>query len=117
MPTSAAFDRTIRGAIRRELQPRLVTNAIVNRDLVRGSFEEPEDTVELVDMDSLSVSDYNGGFGGSVQDLQADNIQITADHAKGFRFKAEESDSASQIADRIAQQDGCSGSTPARICR
>jgi len=108
MATSAAFDRTIRGAIRRELSPRMVINPIVNRDLVEGSFEEPEDTVELVDLASMSVADYNGGFTGSIQDLQGDNVQITADHAKGFRFKAEESDSASDVADRIAQQDGIS---------
>lgn len=108
MATSAAFDRTIRGAIRRELSPRMVINPIVNRDLVEGSFEEPEDTVELVDLDTMTVSDYNGQFTGSVQDLEGDNVQITADHAKGFRFKVEESDSASDVADQIAQQDGIS---------
>jgi len=106
MPTSDAFDRTIRGAIRRELQPRLVTDAVVNRDLVEGSFSEPDDTVELVDMDSLSVSDYDGGFTGSVQEIKGDTQQITADHRKGFRFKADDTDTAAQIADQIAEQDG-----------
>jgi len=108
MPTSDAFDRTIRGAIRRELSPRMVINPLVNRDLVRGSFSEPEDTVELVDTESMSVADYSGGFTGSIQDLAGDNVQITADHAKGFRFKVDETDSASQVADQIAQQDGIS---------
>lgn len=108
MPTSNAFDRTIRGAIRRELSPRLVINPLVNRELVEGSFEEPEDTVELVDLDSMTVADYNGGFTGNIQDLEGEKRQILADHAKGFRFKVEESDSASDIADQIAQQDGVS---------
>ena len=108
MGTSAAFDRTLRGAIRRELQPRLVTDAIVNRDLVEGSFNEPDDTAELIDLDSLSVNDYNGGFTGSVQDITGTKQQITTDHRKGFRFKADETDTAAQIADQIAQQDGLS---------
>jgi len=108
MADSAAFDRTIRGAIRRALSPRMVINPIVNRNLVEGSFEEPEDIVELVDIASMSVSDYDGGFTGSIQDLQGDNVQIQADHSKGFRFKVDETDTASQVADQIAQQDGIS---------
>lgn len=108
MANSEAFDRTIRGAIRRELSPRMVINPLVNRELVEGNFEEPEDTVELVDTASMSVSDYDGGFTGSIQDIQGDKTQITADHAKGFRFKVDDTDSASDVADQIAQQDGIS---------
>lgn len=103
-----AFDRVIRGAIRRELSPRMVINPIVNRDLVEGSFEEPDDTVELIETDTMSVSEYNGGFTGSIQDLKGETTQITADLRNGFRFKVDETDSASQVADAIAQQDGIS---------
>jgi hypothetical protein len=56
----------------------------------------------------MSVSDYDGGFTGSIQDIQGDKTEITADHSKGFRFKVDETDSASQVADQIAQQDGIS---------
>jgi len=108
MPTSEAFDRVIRGAIRRELSPRMVINPIVNRDLVEGSFAEPDDTVELVDTASMSVSDYNGGFTGSIQDLTGDTKKIEAEHRKGFRFKVDETDTASQVAEQVAQQDGIS---------
>ncbi|WP_251961583.1 hypothetical protein [Salinibacter ruber] len=108
MPNSEAFDRVIRGAIRRELSPRMVINPIVNRELVEGSFEEPDDTVELVDTASMSVSDYNGGFTGDIQDITGDTTKIEADHRKGFRFKVDETDTASQIAEQVAQQDGIS---------
>lgn len=108
MATNNAFDRTIRGAIQRELAPRMVIDSIVNRDLVEGNFEEPEDTVEVLNTASMNVAEYNGGFTGSIQDISADTETITADLKNGFRFKADETDSASVVADQIAQQDGIS---------
>jgi hypothetical protein len=100
-----AFDRVVRGAILRVLQPQLVTDAIVNRDLVRGSFEEPDDTVTVVANGELQVNDYNGTF-GSLQELTGESRQITADHRKSFRFKVGSGDTAAQVATAISQQQG-----------
>jgi hypothetical protein len=100
-----AFNRVVRGAILRVLQPRLVTDAIVNRDLVEGSFEEPDDTVSVVMNGELQVNDYTGTF-GAIQELQGEKRQITADHKKSFRFKAGSDDTAAQVAAAISQQQG-----------
>jgi len=103
MASNANFNRTLRGAILRKLRMRLVTDALVNRDLVRGSFEEPEDTVEIKTLGDVSISDYDGSL-PNAQDIAVDNDPITADHKKAFAFKAPADDSASEIADLFAQE-------------
>ena len=97
-----AFNRTLRGAILRALQARLVTDNIVNRDLVRGQFEEPEDTVEVITMGEVQVNDYNGTF-GAIQDIDGEPTVITADLKQSFRFKAATDDTASQMAAAFTQ--------------
>lgn len=103
MASNAAFNRTLRGAILRQLRMRLVTDNIVNRELVRGSFEEPEDTVKVKTLGDVSISDYSGSL-PTPQDIKVDNTDISAEHKKAFAFKAPVDDSASAIADMFAQE-------------
>ncbi len=103
MASNSNFNRVLRGAILRQLRMSLVTDAIVNRDLVRGSFEEPEDTVKVQTLGDVSVSDYNGSL-PTPQDISTDEDSIAAEHKKAFAFKAPADDSASEIADLFAQE-------------
>lgn len=103
MASNDNFNRTLRGAILRKLRMSLVSDAIVNRDLVRGSFEEPEDTVSVKTLGDVSISDYSGSL-PTPQDIDADEDDISADHKKAFAFKAPVDDSASQVADMFAQE-------------
>ncbi|WP_259069526.1 hypothetical protein [Salinibacter ruber] len=81
----------------------LVTDAIVNRNLVRGSFEEPEDTVKVQTLGDVSVENYNGSL-PTPQDIQSDEDTIEAEHKRAFAFKAPADDSASEVADLFAQE-------------
>jgi len=103
MASNNNFNRVLRGAILRKLRMSLVTDQIVNRSLVRGSFEEPEDTVKVQTLGDVSISDYSGSL-PSPQDIQTDEDSISADHKKAFAFKAPADDSASEIADLFAQE-------------
>jgi len=103
MAANSNFNRVLRGAILRKLRMSLVTDQIVNRDLVRGSFEEPEDTVKVQTLGDVSISDYSGSL-PTPQDIDTDEDSISADHKKAFAFKAPVDDSASEVSDLFAQE-------------
>lgn len=103
MANNSNFNRVLRGAILRKLRMSLVTDQIVNRDMVRGSFEEPEDTVKIQTLGDVSVSAYSGTL-PSPQDIATDEDTITTEHSMAFAFKAPADDSASEIADLFAQE-------------
>ena len=103
MASNSNFNRVLRGAILRQLRMSLVTDAIVNRDLVRGSFQEPEDTVQVQTLGDVSISDYSGSL-PTPEDIATEEDTISTEHKKAFAFKAPADDSASEIADLFASE-------------
>jgi len=103
MATNADYNRTLRGAILRKLRAATVYDQFVNRDLVRGSFSEPEDTVQVKTLGSVTTSSYSGSL-PTPEDIATDNDSISADHKEAFAFKAPADDSASAVADMFAQE-------------
>lgn len=103
MAANSNFNRILRGAILRRLRAQNVYDGFVSRDLVRGQFEEVEDTVQIQTLGNISVSDYSGTL-PTAQDLQTDETSISADHKKAFAFKAPRTDSASEIADQFQEE-------------
>lgn len=103
MPSNANFNRVLRGAILRQLRAANTYDAFVNRELVAGSFEEPEDTVRIETLGDVQLSDYNGTL-PTPQDIETNRDTISASHKKAFAFKSEADDSASQIADLFREE-------------
>jgi len=103
MASNANFNRVLRGAILRQLRAANTYDAFVNRDLVAGSFEEPEDTVRIETLGDVQLSDYNGTL-PTPQEIDTNRDTISADHKKAFAFKSEADDSASQIADLFREE-------------
>ena len=88
----------------RELRANLVTDSIVNRNW-EGEIQGPEDTVEILQLDALSVGDYSESSGISVEtEPTATSNQLTLDHQKYFAFIADMADNASQYADLFQEQ-------------
>lgn len=103
MPANSNVNRVLRGAILRKLRAANTYDAFVSRDLVRGSFEEVEDTVKVQTLGDIQVSDYTGTL-PTPQSLDTDEDSISADHKKAFAFKAQSDDSASELADQFTEE-------------
>jgi len=103
MAANSNFNRVLRGAILRQLRAANTYDAFVNRDLVRGSFEEPEDTVNVQTLGDVVLSDYSGSL-PTPQDIDTNEDTISATHKKAFAFKAPVDDSASAIADMFREE-------------
>jgi len=106
--TNANFDPTIlSGTILRQLRTNLVTDNMVNRNF-EGEITGPEDTVDILTLDDLTISDYSPSSGITVETeptAKKDTLPMT--HAKYFAFIADEADNAGaeQYAE-IFQQEG-----------
>ena len=103
MAANSNVNRVLRGAILRQLRAANTYDAFVNRNLVEGSFEEPEDTVNVQTLGDIAISDYSGSL-PTPQDLDTDEDVIEATHKKAFAFKAESDDSASRLADQFTEE-------------
>ena len=103
--TNANFDPTrLSGRILRSLRMNLVTDSIVNRNW-EGEIEGPEDTVEILQLDGLTISDYDPANGITVEtEPTATSNQLAMDHQKYFAFIADMADNASQYADLFEQE-------------
>jgi len=93
------------GQILRQLRMSLVTDSLVNRNF-EGEIEGPEDSVEILELSGLTVSDYSPSSGITVEtEPSADNKLLELDHKKYFAFIADLADNAAQYAD-LFQQEG-----------
>ena len=103
--SNANFDPVrLAGRVMRKLRTSLVTDSIVNRNF-EGEIEGPEDSVEILQLDALSVGDYDASTGISVETepSAASNI-LEMTHKKYFAFIADMSDNASKYAELFEQQ-------------
>ncbi|AFH22430.1 Gp6-like protein [environmental Halophage eHP-25] len=92
------------GRVLRELRSNLVTDSIVNRNW-EGEIEGPEDTVEILQLDALTVGDYSESSGISVDtEPSATSNQLSMDHQKYFAFIADMADNASKFMDLFQEQ-------------
>jgi hypothetical protein len=103
MAANSNFNRVLRGAILRQLRADNTYDAFVNRELVRGSFEEPEDTVNVQTLGDVVLSNYSGSL-PTPQDIDTNETSISASHKKAFAFKAPVDDSASAVADLFREE-------------
>lgn len=78
-------------------------DGFVNRELVEGSFEEPEDKVKVQTLGDVVINDYSGSL-PTPQEIDTDEDTIEATHKKAFAFKVESDDSASVIADAFTDE-------------
>ena len=105
---NTAFDPVrLSGEVLRELRMRLVVDNIVNRNY-EGEIEGPEDTVEILELGSLTVGDYDPSSGITVQtEPTAEGNQLPMEQVKYFAFIADLADNAQAYA-TIFQQEGVS---------
>lgn len=99
------FDPTrLSGRVLRALRRSLVTDSIVNRNF-EGEIEGPEDTVDILDLDSLTIGDYDPSSGISVEtEPSGGSRQLSMTHQKYFAFIADMADNAAQYADLFEQE-------------
>jgi len=106
--TNANFDPTIlSGTILRQLRTNLVTDNMVNRNF-EGEITGPEDTVDILTLDDLTIGDYDPSSGITVEtEPSATKDTLPMTHSKYFAFIADEADNAGaeQYA-QIFQQEG-----------
>jgi len=93
------------GQVLRELRMRLVVANIVNRNY-EGEIEGPEDTVDILELGSLTVGDYDPSSGITVQtEPTAETTALSMEQNKYFAFIADLADNAEAYAE-IFQQEG-----------
>lgn len=104
MPNSAFDPVRLSGRILRQLRMSLVTDSIVNRNW-EGEIEGPEDTVEILELDALTINDYDPANGITVETEPSGNTrQLTLPHKKYFAFIADLADNAEQYMDMFSQE-------------
>ena len=93
------------GQVLRELRMRLVVANIVNRNY-EGEIQGPEDSVDILELGSLTVDDYDPGTGISVQtEPTAESRVLPMEQQKYFAFIADLADNAEAYAN-IFQDEG-----------
>jgi Tfp pilus assembly protein PilE len=83
----------------------LVTDSIVNRNF-QGEIEGPEDSVDILTLDSLTIRDYSPSSGITVEtEPSATPQQLQITHQKYFAFIADLADNAAEYAE-LFQEEG-----------
>jgi len=104
MPNTAFNPTRIAGRVLRQLRMNLVTDSIVNRNF-EGEIEGPEDTVNIVELDALTINDYDPSTGITVETEPSGTPRsLSLPHKKYFAFIADLSDNAEQYLDQFADE-------------
>lgn len=104
MPNSAFNPTRLSGQILRQLRMSLVTDNIVNRNW-QGEIEGPEDTVEILTLEGLTVRDYADDGTITVEtEPGASPRQLAMEIQPYFAFIADVTDNASAVAELFAQE-------------
>lgn len=104
MPNTAFDPVRLSGRILRQLRMSLVTDSIVNRNW-EGDIEGPEDTVEILELDALTINDYDPANGITVETEPSGNTrQLTLTHKKYFAFIADMADNAEKYMDMFSDE-------------
>lgn len=105
MPNTAFDPIRLSGQILRALRMSLVTDSLVNRNF-EGELEGPEDSVDILRLDSLTINDYDPATGITVEtEPSATPVQLQITHQKYFAFIADMADNAAAYAN-LFQQEG-----------